>query len=64
MVPEGEVEPVGFGEHGFVVREGIKAGFTMVRAHAAVADTAEGEPVDGKVDDGIVDAPATKGEVL
>ena len=38
-----------------MVREGIEPGFTVVRAHTTIADTTEGEPMHGEVNDGIVD---------
>lgn len=40
--------------------KGVKAGFSVVRAHAAFSESAEPHSAGGKMDDGVIDASASK----
>ena len=60
LVTHGQIKPVLFIYDTFIVREGVKSGFSVICPHSAFPEAAEAHLVCGKVNDGIVDAAAAE----
>ncbi len=60
LVAHGKIQPGLFVHNAFGVGESEETGFSVVGAHAALAETAEAHFAGGQMDDCIVDAAAAK----
>ena len=60
MVSYGEIQPISFFQDAFGMGEGVKAGLSVIAAHAAFSDTTKGEVGNSGMDDGIIDAATAK----
>ena len=60
LVAHGKIQPGLFVHNAFCVGKGEETGFSVVRAHAALAETAEAHFAGGQMDDCVVDAAAAE----
>ena len=60
LVAHGKIQPGLFVHNAFRVGKGEETGFSVVRAHAALAETAEAHFAGGQMDDCVVDAAAAE----
>ena len=63
LIAHRQIHPCLFIDDGFVMGEGIKAGFAVIGAHAAFANAAEAHFARRKMDDHIIDAAAAIGKL-
>ena len=60
LIPYRQIHPGFLIDYASLMCEAVKSFFSMIASHAAFSDTAERHLAGGEVDDGIVDAAATK----
>ena len=60
LIAQRQIKLGGFADDALLMREGAETSFAMIAAHAAGADTTEGQVIGRQVNDGVVDTAAAK----
>ena len=60
LIPHRQIQPGLFIHDALIMRKGVEACFSMIRAHAALAEAAEAHLAGGQMDDGVIDAAAAE----
>ena len=60
LVPHGKIQPGFFVHNAFFMGKGIKACFSVIGSHTALAKASEAHLTGSQMNDGIIDAPTPK----
>ena len=60
LITHGKIQPGLFVYDALIMGKGIKAGFSVIRTHSALAKTAKSHFTGGQMNDGVIDAASAK----